>query len=425
MNGKPIRLMFIQRDPSLRKSGIGNIFLKNLDKDIDAKALYDTFSAFGNILSCKIALDDNGTSKQYGFVHFEDPKVAEKAINKVNGMLLNGKQVYVGKFLPKSARRAKFNIMSFNNLYVKNFGEGTSDEEFREIFEKYGEITSCKIACDEKGNSKGFGFVAFESFVSAQRALDSLDGTLFKGRTLYVARAQKKAERQKELRRHFESLKIERINNGTNIYVKNIHDDIDDQRLCEMFSPFGAITSSKVMREEGISKCFGFVCYSKPEEATKAIAKMNGIMFDGKPLYVALAQSKQERFATLQYGPYMSNAPLTVQSITHQVRTDQTQTIANRSLPASRKIRGRSEQELCITVLSRLPPAERRQVLGEKLYPMVHRMNKKLTGKITGMLLEMDTLRILQMLSDQKLLKEKVTEAELMLQEISYGQNLN
>mgnify|MGYP000939409942 CR=1 FL=1 len=65
---------------------------------------------------------------------------------------------------------------------------------------------------------------------------------------LYVGRAQKKAERQQELRRRFEQMKIERLNRyqGVNLYVKNLDDSIDDERLRKEFTPFGTIMSAKV-----------------------------------------------------------------------------------------------------------------------------------------------------------------------------------
>lgn len=47
--------------------------------------------------------------------------------------------------------------------------------------------------------------------------------------------------------------------------------------------------------EKGQTKGFGFVCFSAPDEATKAVTEMNGSIVGSKPLYVALAQRKEER----------------------------------------------------------------------------------------------------------------------------------
>ncbi|CBI19489.3 unnamed protein product, partial [Vitis vinifera] len=303
LNGKPIRIMYSHRDPSIRKSGTANIFIKNLDKSIDNKALHDTFSAFGNILSCKIATDPSGQSKGYGFVQFDNEESAQNAIDKLNGMLINDKQVYVGQFLRKQERETALNKTKFNNVYVKNLSESTTEEDLKNIFGEFGIITSVVVMRDGDGKSKCFGFVNFENADDAAEAVEALNGKKFDEKEWYVGKAQKKYERELELKGRFEQSMKEVVDKfqGVNLYIKNLDDSIGDDKLKELFSEFGTITSCKVMRDpSGISRGSGFVAFSTSEEASRALTEMNGKMVVSKPLYVALAQRKEERRARLQ-----------------------------------------------------------------------------------------------------------------------------
>ena len=350
IKGRPCRIMWSQRDPALRKTGEGNVFIKNLDTAIDNKALHDTFTQFGNILSCKVAQDEFGNSKGYGFVHYETGEAARAAIKSVNGMLLNEKKVFVGHHIAKRDRQSKYEELkaNFTNVYVKNIDEQVTDEEFTELFEKYGDIISASITRDDSGKSRGFGFVNYLDHENASTAVDELNDKEVRGKPLYVGRAQKKHEREEELRKQYEAARLEKSQKyqGVNLYVKNLADDVDDEKLREIFSTFGSITSAKVMRDSdrpaspvtdkdkenkkdeekteskeednstsetaekkddaedskksssrtlGKSKGFGFVCFSNPDEASKAVSEMNQKMVNQKPLYVALAQRKEVR----------------------------------------------------------------------------------------------------------------------------------
>ncbi|KAF8328889.1 uncharacterized protein EI90DRAFT_3125627 [Cantharellus anzutake] len=305
IKNRACRIMWSQRDPALRKTGQGNIFIKNLDEGIDNKALHDTFAAFGTVLSCKVATDEHGNSKGYGFVHYDSAESAENAIKAVNGMLLNDKKVYVGHHISRKERQSKIDEMKaqFTNLYIKNIDTEIPEDEFRELMSRFGTITSLVLTLDEDGKNKGFGFVNYEKHEEAQKAVDELHDKEWKGRTLYVSRAQKKAEREEELRRSYEAARAEKQNKyqGVNLYIKNLDDDFDDDKLRGEFEAFGTITSCKVMRDEkGVSKGFGFVCFSSPDEATKAVSEMNNKMIGSKPLYVSLAQRRDVRRQQLE-----------------------------------------------------------------------------------------------------------------------------
>ncbi|XP_009203794.1 polyadenylate-binding protein 4 isoform X5 [Papio anubis] len=519
IKGKPIRIMWSQRDPSLRKSGVGNVFIKNLDKSIDNKALYDTFSAFGNILSCKVVCDENG-SKGYAFVHFETQEAADKAIEKMNGMLLNDRKVFVGRFKSRKEREAELGAKAkeFTNVYIKNFGEEVDDESLKELFSQFGKTLSVKVMRDPSGKSKGFGFVSYEKHEDANKAVEEMNGKEISGKIIFVGRAQKKVERQAELKRKFEQLKQERISRyqGVNLYIKNLDDTIDDEKLRKEFSPFGSITSAKVMLEDGRSKGFGFVCFSSPEEATKAVTEMNGRIVGSKPLYVALAQRKEERKAHLtnqymqrvagmralpanailnQFQPaaggyfvpavpqaqgrppyYTPNQlaqmrpnprwqqggrPQGFQGMPSAIRQSgprpalrhlaptgvptAVQNLAPRAAVAAAAPRAvapykyassvrsphpaiqplqapqpavhvQGQEPLTASMLAAAPPQEQKQMLGERLFPLIQTMHSNLAGKITGMLLEIDNSELLHMLESPESLRSKVDEAVAVLQ---------
>lgn len=499
IKGKPIRIMWSQRDPSLRKSGIGNLFIKNLDKNIDNKSMYDTFSAFGNILSCKVMLDENGISKGYGFIHFETEEAAKRAVEKVNGMLLNQKKVYVGKFIPHKERCKQMLVKPkiFTNIYIKNLMEMTEGKLY-ELFSPFGKITSCVVMRNSDGSSKGFGFVAFDNPLSAENAVKDLHEKEICGQKMYVAKAQKKAERQLELKRRYDDVKTERYNRtqGVNLFLKNLDDTIDDHRLRKEFGQYGTITSAKVMIEDGRSKGFGFVCFSTPEEATKALMEMHGKMIGSKPIYVALAQRKEDRKAfiashlhririqpnlyptTPQFimpavaqghrfynmnhirstprwlagtamrpngtYPTLANNLVRVSSRPSAAAASSNRSgggglVNSRGSGAGQTIHSRPNSKytannhlirpvtvalgnggdigpLNASTLASATPEDQKQILGAKLFPHVEKMYPEMAGKITGMLLEIDTSELIHMIEDQESLRAKVEEAIAVLQ---------
>jgi len=512
IRGQPCRIMWSHRDPALRKSGLGNIFVKNLAPTIDNKSLYDTFSMFGNILSCKVSSDSKGKTLGYGFVHYETKENAENAISRVNGKVIAGQKVEVALFTPKTQRKSHN-----SNIYVKNIPLNWTAEQFVKLFEECGTITSNMLACDDNKTSKGFGFINFSTAEEAQKAVTKYNDFPVdeaSEKKLYVALAQKKSERERGLRKVFEQRKAVRQSQytGVNLYIKNLHDDVDDAKLRSDFSKYGEITSAKVMYKNGQSRGFGFVCFANAESATRAVTEQNGKMVDGKPLYVAMAQRKDLRQTQLEaqfaarakvqmrepmyhqrpppqqmfyqhqprvlpygqpmLGQYPAPMPSNLSSVVPAQMMRQPYQLmpamANnnaRAVPRQRRqqtkpqpnprnqttpivyndnarnhpMRGRepnqpvypneqgvpplatiprdNQQGLTAKMLADAPEEQKKQMIGEHLFPKIRKKQPQLAGKITGMLLEMDNGELIGLLESDDALADKVEEALQVLRE--------
>lgn len=246
LKGKPMRIMFSERDPSKRRSGRGNVFVKNLDESIGSKKLCNMFSSFGKVLSSKVARDASGVSKGYGFVQFYSERSVIIACTVRNGALVCNQHIHVCPFVSRHQWDAS---PVFTNVYVKNLAETATDADLKRLFGEFGEITSAMVMKDGEGKSRRFGFVNFEKADVAVTAIEKMNGTIVDEKKLYVGRAQRKNNRVEDLKAKFKEEKIrrdERTNKGLNLYVKNLDDSVNNKKLQELFSEFGTITSCKV-----------------------------------------------------------------------------------------------------------------------------------------------------------------------------------
>ena len=77
------------------------------------------------------------------------------------------------------------------NIYVGNLSYSATEDQLKELFEEFGQVTSAKIITDKfTGSPRGFAFVEMPSEDEAQQAVNSLNGKSFEGRNIVVNKAR-------------------------------------------------------------------------------------------------------------------------------------------------------------------------------------------------------------------------------------------
>ncbi len=109
LHGKPIRVNKVMASKSKTEVEVAaNLFIGNLDPEVDEKVLYDTFSAFGLVLQAKVMTDpDTSKHKGFGFINFDSFDVADQAIAAMNGQYLNGRPIQVSYAYKKDGTKGE------------------------------------------------------------------------------------------------------------------------------------------------------------------------------------------------------------------------------------------------------------------------------------------------------------------------------
>ncbi len=90
------------------------------------------------------------------------------------------------------------------NIFIGNLSFNLSEEELKQVFEAYGEVSSAKIITDKQsGRSKGFGFVEMPDDEEANQAIEALNGQSVGGRNVNVNQAKERSNNNNNNRRSF------------------------------------------------------------------------------------------------------------------------------------------------------------------------------------------------------------------------------
>lgn len=333
MDAKP---NLISMDQAMQVSKT-NLIINYLPQTLTDEEFRSMFCAIGPIKASKIVRDKmTGYSYGFGFVDYNLEADAAKAIQTLNGLQLQNKRI-------KVAYSRKGDQIKGANLYVRNIPRTMTQNELEEIFSPHGEIIQSRILTDGgTGQSKGVGFVLFNTKDQAENAISHLDGFVPEGGELplnvkhaednrgkarppvivvnqrphggpggpfngggdgYGAAGGYGPMRNQSRYSRFNPMTSNYSNGGGNamgeagfvLFVYNIGPESDERELWQLFSPFGVVQKVNVIRDtaKNTGKGFGFVTMANYQEAMSAIHNLNGYKYyQNKPLQVSFKTPK-------------------------------------------------------------------------------------------------------------------------------------
>ena len=101
LKGHAIRLMWDEKDNSIRYNSSTNLFIKNIPFNIQPREVYEYFMKFGDISSCKLMEDIYGNHLGYGYITYYDPESSSNAIKNCDGKSIWNNQIIEVKYFKK------------------------------------------------------------------------------------------------------------------------------------------------------------------------------------------------------------------------------------------------------------------------------------------------------------------------------------
>lgn len=175
---------------SAERNQEATVYAGNLDPQVTEELLWELFVQAGPVVNVYVPKDRVTNLHQgYGFVEFRSEEDADYAIKILNMIKLYGKPIRVNK-----ASQDKKSLDVGANLFIGNLDPDVDEKLLYDTFSAFGVIvTNPKIMRDpETGNSRGFGFISYDSFETSDAAIEAMNGQYLCNRQITVSYAYKK-----------------------------------------------------------------------------------------------------------------------------------------------------------------------------------------------------------------------------------------
>lgn len=172
------------------------VYVGSISFELKEDTIRAAFLPFGPIKSINMSWDPvTQKHKGFAFVEYEIPEGAQLALEQMNGAMLGGRNIKVGR--PSNMPQAQQVIdeiqeeaKNYNRIYIASIHPDLTEEDIKSVFEAFGPITFCKLAAGTVVHThKGYGFIEYQTTQSALEAIASMNLFDLGGQLLRVGRA--------------------------------------------------------------------------------------------------------------------------------------------------------------------------------------------------------------------------------------------
>lgn len=389
----------------------------------DEEKLQTLCEEFG-VVDVYITKDEKGMSRGFGFANFQEHHSAVNCVEALQGKKFGDSELMVCRHRSKAERQKMGETVDQYaglNLYVKNLPDPCDDSKLRSLFEAFGNITSAKVMISQDGKSRGFGFVCFERKDMAALAIKGMHSKVVENKPLVVCLAERKEKRQARFQSQSQNLEYQARFRPIRQPGKAPHAapaaaafPPSHQYPVNMQSPmpFGGFPQpgmrQPVMQGRGV---FNHQARQTPFTMAQpmTVPGMPSPRNAFPPNMQPFNSRTQQMMAQVSPVPYSNfgSVPQQQQMPMIPFRTPQG--------PAKPKPAAKRQYDELFAQLATLSDNQAKQLLGEKLFTEIAKYEQNAAGKITGMLLELETPELVVLLMDKNALHRKIAEALTVL----------